>query len=145
MLQLSPEKPAKAILSPIPPEKMIFVFGSNEAGRHGAGAARFALENRGAISGRGYGFQGQSFGIPTKSGSLKTLDLSTIGIYVSGFTRYARRSPSLAFQVTCIGCGLAGLKDEQIAPMFRDAPSNCYFDLKWQPYLDDRHQFWGTF
>ena len=35
----------------------IFVFGSNLAGRHGAGAA-FAAKERGAIYGRGEGLQG---------------------------------------------------------------------------------------
>lgn len=46
----------------------IFVFGSNLAGRHGKGAALVAMKKYGAISGKGYGIQGQSFGIPTKDG-----------------------------------------------------------------------------
>ena len=37
---------------------MIFVFGSNLAGRHGAGAAKIALEKHGAIYGQGVGLQG---------------------------------------------------------------------------------------
>ena len=37
---------------------MVFVFGSNEAGRHGAGAARVALKSHGAIYGQGEGPQG---------------------------------------------------------------------------------------
>jgi hypothetical protein len=44
----------------------IFVFGSNLAGRHGAGAALAALKDHGAIYGRGEGLQGQSYAIPTK-------------------------------------------------------------------------------
>lgn len=52
--------------------------------------------------------------------------------------------PELTFQVTCIGCGLAGLKHEDIAPMFKDAPGNCVFDTLWKPWLPDA-EFWGTF
>lgn len=38
----------------------IFVFGSNEAGIHGAGAAKQAVKKFGAIAGNGEGRQGQS-------------------------------------------------------------------------------------
>ena len=48
-------------------ETRIFVFGSNEARRHGKGAAKFALNQRGAVYGQGHGLQGQSYAIPTFS------------------------------------------------------------------------------
>jgi len=48
-------------------ENQIFVFGSNPEGRHGAGAAKFALINCGAIYGQGRGLQGQSYGLITKN------------------------------------------------------------------------------
>ena len=41
--------------------KMIFVFGSNQAGIHGAGAARFAVLNRSAKFYQPEGLQGQSY------------------------------------------------------------------------------------
>ncbi len=44
----------------------IMVFGSNPQGRHGAGAALWALKNAGAIYGKGDGMYGQSYAIPTK-------------------------------------------------------------------------------
>ena len=47
----------------------IFVFGSNLAGRHGKGAAKFAKDYHGAIYGRGVGLQGTSYAIPTKGAS----------------------------------------------------------------------------
>ena len=56
----------------------VFVFGSNLAGRHGAGAAREAKLKHGAVYGRGYGHYGNSFAIPTKDGQLKTLPLDRI-------------------------------------------------------------------
>jgi hypothetical protein len=123
---------------------MIFVFGSNEAGIHGAGAAREAVEQFGAIPGRGYGLQGSSFAIPTKDKNINTLPLYAIRNYVARFIDYAMRQPGMEFQVTQIGCGLAGLKAEEIAPMFVGAPDNCLFDSAWEPFLPGR-RFWGTF
>lgn len=73
-----------------------------------------------------------------------TLSLSRIKDYVTGFLAYARGHPELTFQVTCIGCGLAGLQHKDIAPMFQDAPLNCQFDNKWKPWLPDHwFRFWG--
>jgi hypothetical protein len=123
---------------------MIFVFGSNEAGIHGAGAARVAAAKFGAIPGRGYGLQGDSFAIPTKDKSIETLPLYAIRNYVARFIDYAMRQSDKEFQVTQIGCGLAGLKAEDIAPMFDGAPDNCLFDSAWDVFLPGR-RFWGTF
>lgn len=99
----------------------IFVFGSNEAGVHGAGAARLAKEKFGAIFGKGSGIQGQSFAIPTKNKYIEQHSLNVINIYVNLFITYASKHPELTFYVTMIGCGLAGYTPEDIAPMFKDA------------------------
>lgn len=103
----------------------IFVFGSNLAGRHGKGAARDALLRHGAIYGRGDGIQGNSYAIPTKGYDIETLPLDTIRYHVEEFLRYAQRHPEMTFNVTAIGCGLAGYRPAEIAPLFRDAPENC--------------------
>jgi len=103
----------------------IFVFGSNRAGRHGAGAAAAAENQWGAIYGHGEGRQGQSYGIPTKDHVLHTLPLAQIKISVDTFLGYARAHSGLRFLVTEIGCGLAGYTSKDIAPMFADAPDNC--------------------
>lgn len=102
----------------------IFVFGSNLAGRHGKGAALFALNQRGAIYGMGYGLQGRSFAIPTKDERLRTLSLSRIRHYVLLFIEFAKSHPHLTFELTPIGCGLAGYQPRDIGPMFADAPPN---------------------
>lgn len=125
--------------------KMVFVFGSNESGVHGAGAAKFAYEKKGARWGKCYGHHGDSFAIPTKDEFIETMPLERIQQYVQGFLAYAKGHRKLTFQVTCIGCGLAGLKHEDIAPMFKNAPKNCHFDELWRPYLGDDHEYWGTF
>lgn len=102
----------------------VFVFGSNLAGRHGKGAALFARQHHGAILGQGVGRQGNSYAIPTKSEAFRTLPLSDIRGHVRDFLRYAADNPSLRFQLTPIGCGLAGYDFADIAPMFKAAPEN---------------------
>jgi hypothetical protein len=102
-------------------ENEIFVFGSNTAGIHGAGAAKLAYDKFGAKLGIGYGLEGKSFAIPTKNDKIQTLSLNAIKNYIEVFISYAKDKPELTFLVTEVGCGLALLTPEQIAPMFRNA------------------------
>lgn len=113
----------------------IFVFGSNLAGRHGRGAALEAKSKWGAKYGVGRGHTGDAYAIPTKDADLRTLPLIHIEREVKEFLEYARAHRELEFIVTRIGCGLAGYSNEDIAPMFRGAPSNCEFDEAWEKYL----------
>lgn len=96
----------------------VFVFGSNLAGFHGGGAARIAYKNFGAEWGHGVGHFGQTYAIPTMQGGVET-----IKPYVDDFIAYARTHPELKFYVTRIGCGIAGFRDEDIAPLFKEALS----------------------
>ena len=97
-------------------ENEIFVFGSNLGGMHGGGAARAAYNRFGAVWGQGVGLQGQSYAIPTMQGGVET-----IKPYVDEFIEFAQTHPELKFLVTRIGCGIAGFRDEQIAPLFAAA------------------------
>lgn len=110
---------------------MIFVFGSNLAGRHGKGAALTAKIDFGAEYGVGVGRTGDAYAIPTKGYRLEILALDIIQTHVNTFIDYAREHPELEFFVTRIGCGLAGYKDWQIAPMFYHAPKNCKLPKEW--------------
>lgn len=96
----------------------IFVFGSNLSGIHGKGAALTARKLYGAKLGQGWGLQGRSFAIPTKDRNIKTLPLHIIKTYIDVFYWYAQNKPNMKFFVTAIGCGLAGYRHEEIAPMF---------------------------
>ena len=101
----------------------VFVFGSNLAGMHGGGAAWVARKKFGAIMGQGVGLQGQSYAIPTMQGGVET-----IAPYVDEFIAFAKEHPELFFYVTRIGCGIAGFRDSQIAPLFAsavDVPNIC--------------------
>lgn len=123
---------------------MIFVFGSNEAGIHGAGAARAAVVQHGAIMGQGIGRTGNAYGIPTKDRHIMPLPLDKVQGYVNDFVAYAAVNPDLLFQVTQIGCGLAGYSPKDIAPLFVGSPDNCQFDTAWAPWLGDTVKYWGT-
>lgn len=121
---------------PINDGTWVFVFGSNTAGVHGAGAARVA-KGFGAEFGRGQGLVGNSYAIPTKNGWFQSLNLEEIEIEVKLFISCAKNHLSKRFWITRIGCGLAGYLDEQIAPMFKGAPLNCSFPANWETFLQD--------
>ncbi len=106
----------------------IFVFGSNLRGMHAGGAARAAYHKFGAVMGQGVGLQGQSYAIPTMQGGVET-----IKPYVDEFIDFARQHPELTFLVTRIGCGIAGFRDEEIAPLFTEAHelSNVVLPPNW--------------
>ena len=115
----------------------IFVFGSNLAGQHKGGAARAANMKFGAEWGVGVGLTGQAYAIPTMQGGV-----DTIRPYVDEFIEFAKAHTDLKFLVTRIGCGIAGFKDEEIAPLFTKAMSvnniflpKEFYDIIAAPYL----------
>jgi len=113
----------------------IFVFGSNLAGRHGAGAAKVAREKFGAVYGFGRGPMGEAYAIPTKDHDLRTRGYGPIMEDVGAFLRYARARPVKLFFVTRVGCGYAGYSNLEMARLFLQAPPNCSFALPWKAFL----------
>ena len=117
----------------------IFVFGSNTQGAHGGGAARTAM-NWGAIYGQAFGLQGKTFAIPTvdytKNGKMS---IETIKEYVDRFLDFTKENKDTKFLVTKIGCGIAGFKVSDIAPLFKEALKdefdNIYLPQSFIDYL----------
>jgi hypothetical protein len=110
----------------------IFVFGSNLKGQHAGGAARAAYKKFGAVWGVGVGPTGQCYAIPTMHGGL-----DAIKPYVDQFVEYAQTHPMNRFLLTRIGCGIAGFKDKEMAPLFSavlDLP-NVAIPRAWIPYM----------
>ena len=104
-------------------EDEVFVFGSNLEGMHGGGAAFAAWKKFGAVMGCGVGLRGQSYAIPTMQGGVETIEP-----YVSSFIAFAKEHSELFFYITRIGCGIAGFRDKEIAPLFSEAvdvPNIC--------------------
>jgi hypothetical protein len=123
-------------------ESTIFVFGSNEKGVHGAGAALIAKEKFGAIPGECSGFMGRSFGIPTKDEFIQPMPVRDMDIYFGDFCAQTILNPDLKFFVTRVGCGLAGNSDETMATLFKEFAMNvgsdlrnCSFAEEWRPFL----------
>ena len=115
--------------------RKVFVFGSNLAGIHGAGSAREACKNHGALWGCGIGPQENSYAIPTKDEFLETLLLDCIRVHVKNFLAYARDNPDMEFNIVAIGCGLAGYTPKDIAPMFAEYPPNCILPAEFLDIL----------
>ena len=111
------ERPAFTpdMVSTLRPDE-VFVFGSNLAGMHGGGAAYMAFKHFGAVMGCGVGLRGQSYAIPTMQGAVET-----IKPYVNEFIAFAKAHPEHFFYVTRIGCGIAGFREKEIAPLFAGA------------------------
>lgn len=117
----------------------IFVFGSNLAGRHGAGAAKLAMQKFGACYGIGIGLQGQSYALPTKDFDVETMPLHDIGLEVERFLDFADKNRQYKFYCTKIGCGLAGYTVNQIAKLFAKwvIPSNVILPKEfWDVILE---------
>jgi len=118
-------------------DNKIYVFGSNQLGMHGAGAALHARQYFGAVYGSGEGLRGHSYAIPTKKTPYVSLPLAEVEKAVVRFIAFAREHPEYEFYLTRVGCGLAGFRDEQIAPLFRGYPKNVHPPYAWEPFLID--------
>lgn len=114
-------------------EDEIFVFGSNLAGKHIGGAARQAFQNFGAEWGVGNGPSGRSYAIPTMFHGR----IDDIAPYIDEFIKYAKNHPEQKFLVTKIGCGVAGFKPSDIAPLFMPAAYliNVYLPAEFWLYI----------
>lgn len=119
----------------------VFVFGSNTEGMHAGGAARMAM-NWGAIYGKAFGLQGKTFAIPTvdyrRSGKM---GVDEIKKYVDEFLDFTIKNKDKKFLVTEIGCGIAGFKVSEIAPLFRKALeyNNVYLPERFINYLKENN------
>lgn len=126
-----------------PGDNVVFVFGSNPQGRHGAGAAKIAREQFGAVYGQGEGLQGNSYALPTKDlrvkerRSLRSISPETITESIKAFYRVAAEHPDREF---CIAyrntekASLNGYTGLEMIEMFNAAgpmPGNIVVSKEW--------------
>ena len=123
-----------------PSDKTVFVFGSNPEGRHGAGAARTALQHFGAVYGQGEGLQGHAYAIPTKDLRIRgtrTINRDTIREGIRRMYACARDHPELEFHIAyrnTYSKSLNGYTGIEIIRLFIDAgpiPDNVYVSEEW--------------
>jgi hypothetical protein len=110
----------------------VFVFGSNTAGRHGAGAALQARMQWGAELGVGEGLTGQCYAFPTLDHDLNQRSLDEITESVNKLYTVCEHNPDLTFLLTKVGCGLAGYPESVMQSLFQNHPNNLILPLDWQ-------------
>ena len=126
-----------------PDENTIFVFGSNTEGRHGAGAAKVAREQFGAIYGQGQGLQGNSYALPTKdlrvkeNRGLRSISKENIVKSIKKLYETARQYPVKMFKIAyrnTHSTSLNGYTGLEMIDMFLEAspiPDNIIFSQEW--------------
>ena len=116
------------------PMEAVFVFGSNLAGRHGAGAALHAAKAWGAQAGIGEGPTGNAYALPTKGHRLEVLELKEVKAGYQRFVKYAEsRKGKELFLLTPFGTGLAGYPRGIIRGMVEQVgiPANVALTRTW--------------
>lgn len=124
----------------IKPEKdIIFVFGSNTEGRHGAGSALVAVKQFGAIYGRAKGLQGNAYALITTDLTTRELyPLESIKNNIKELYQVANSLPEKKFMVAYRSkpdeVTLCGYSGSQLFNCFLSAgtvPDNIYFSEEW--------------
>lgn len=122
---------------------IIFVFGSNPEGRHGAGAAKVARLKFGAIYGQGEGLQGNSYAIPTKdlrvifNRGLRSISTENITASIRKMYQCAREHPDKRFMIAYRNTydrSLNGYTGIEMIRMFINAgpiPENVWISKEW--------------
>lgn len=122
---------------------VIFVFGSNPEGRHGAGAAKTARLYFGAKYGQGEGPQGRSYAIPTKdlrvteNHGFRSISAERITQSIRTFYAHARQYPGRRFMIAYRNTytrSLNGYTGIEMIRMFKAAgpiPDNVWVSEEW--------------
>lgn len=110
----------------------IFVFGSNLAGRHGAGAALQARKQFGAKLGCGTGLTGQCYAFPTLDKNLSQLSIDRLKKERDDLYRCCYDRPEKRFLLTKVGCGIAGYPEETMRALFANPPENLILPEDWR-------------
>jgi len=139
-------------------EDMVLVVGTNPAGRHGKGAAKFAMQF-GAKYGQGRGMMGQTYGLVTKNLNKDFIEqhgnreihydktgprsLSKEQVEENIFDMYtiAMTLPALRFIVIyqATDDNLNGYTAKEMWEMFThvDPPDNIYFHVSFKKFLTE--------
>ena len=133
----------------VPEDNVIFVFGSNTEGRHGAGSAKVAVEQFGAKYGVGEGLCGNSYALPTVDFTRKKRPSRTEAEIVDSIVDMylcAWSLPSYTFKIAYRSKAdektLCGYTGKQLLLMFlaaygifykkyKNVPKNIQFSEEW--------------
>jgi hypothetical protein len=133
----------------VPEPDTIFVFGSNPEGVHGAGSAKVARLQFGAIYGQGEGLQGNAYGLPTTILNYdsfgwvpysRKMTMEEITEHIKKMYECARQHPDKKFKVAYRNqpdeVTLCGYSGREMMSCFKNAccgdyPENVYFSEEW--------------
>lgn len=113
------------------PKNSVFIFGSNLAGRHGAGAAKFAKDKFGAKLGVGEGLVQKSYAFPSLDENLHKRTTKELKESVKKLVKCANENPDKLFYLTKVGTGLGGYKESYMKKLFKNLPLNISLPLGW--------------
>lgn len=113
----------------------VYVYGANLAGQHTRGTARDAVRWLSAQPDAMSGITGECYALPVKDRQLRNLPLVAIAESAAQLVELATARPKLRFQLTRIGCGMSGYKDDEIAPLFHGYPPNLILPGAWNAYM----------
>ena len=132
-----------------PEENVVFVFGSNPEGRHGAGAAKVAVNSFGAVYGQGEGLmrrrdgKAACYALPTKdlrvrkNNAMRSISADDIVDNIRRMYDCARENPDKQFLVAYRNTeevSLNGYTGNEMIQMFISAapiPENVVFSNEW--------------
>lgn len=113
----------------------IFVYGANTQGRHGKGAALYAMQHHGAIYGK-VGLVGNSYGIITKElrKNKPVITLDHIDFEIDLLIVIANEHPEHIFMCTPFGTGLAGFTHSEMKVLWskKVIPTNIVLPAEWK-------------
>ena len=127
----------------LPEVNTIFVFGSNPEGRHGAGAAKTAVDFFGAEYGVGEGLTGDAYALPTKdlrvkeNNSFRSISKEKTIESIKKLYETARQNPNKTFKISYDNvekASLNGYTGLEMIEMFKAAgpiPINVKISKAW--------------
>lgn len=113
-------------------ENQFFVFGSNLAGHHVAGAASQAVSQFGAEEGIGEGLTGRCYAFPTLERDMNKRGIRGLEKSRDRFFATANALPDKEFLMTSVGTGIAGYSHEEMKLLFENSPVNVILPEEWK-------------
>jgi hypothetical protein len=112
-------------------DDQIFVFGSNCAGKHDGGAARYAHTMLNAEYGVGEGITGKCYAFPTLDENFCKRSLDELVKSRDLLYKTCLENKDKTFLLTKVGCGIAGYSSEFMKNLFIDNPKNLIKPIEW--------------
>jgi hypothetical protein len=80
----------------------------------------------------GEGLTGQSYAFPTLTASFEKVSRASLEASRDRFFAAAQQNPDKTFLLTKVGCGIAGFSEDEIRPLFKNAPANVVLPEDWR-------------